>query len=293
MSAPVPEDLGDARGARLKAQIEEAARKAGALTFGVADASAFDGAPEGQRPTDLLPAAKSVIVVGGAKPRSGDWASPDFRHLELSTTSDRVTALSMKLANLIERELGYYALVVPPGVDEGQQPFMSLSLAAELAGCGTASLAGPVLHAEHGFVYLSALLTTLALPVDGPLADPVCPAPECVAMYQEEARTPCTAVCPANDGGCLGGKIEDGRWSERVYDRARCTARSYNHWVPSFQKVLADTLDEPDADKRRMMINSTLFTRSLWSMTYSNISQGQCFECIRVCPVDQRSRELK
>ncbi|MEM7426205.1 MAG: hypothetical protein AAF441_08915 [Pseudomonadota bacterium] len=293
MTAPAARDLEDARRQKLKAQIEDTARKGGALVFGVADASSFDAAPEGHRPEDLLPGARSVVVVGGAKPRSGDWASPNFRHLELSTTSDRVTAMAMKLAHLIERELGYYALVVPPGVDEGQQPFLSLSLAAELAGCGTPSLAGPVLHGEHGFVYLAALITTLPLPADGPPDMPVCPAPECIDMYEENGRTPCTAVCPANDGGCLDGRISDGRWVERTYDRARCTARSYNHWIPSFQKVLADTLDEPDADRRRMMINSTLFTRTLWSMTYSNISQGQCFECIRVCPVDARSRELK
>jgi len=293
MSAPAPHDIEGTRDERLKTRIENAARKGGALAFGVADAEAFGAAPEGHRPADLLPGAKSVIVLGGAKPRSGDWASPNFRHLELSTTSDRVTALCMKLAHLIEREIGYYALVVPPGVDEGQQPFLSLALAAELAGCGTASLAGPVLHTEHGFIYLGALITTLRLPADGPLTEPVCPAPECISMFEEEGRTPCTAICPAGEGGCLDGRIENGRWTERTYDRARCTARSYNYWIPSFQKVLADTLDEPDADKRRMMINSTLFSRSLWSMTYANISQGQCFECIRVCPVDERSRKLK
>ncbi len=293
MTVPAATELDGARSERAKAQIEDAARKAGALTFGVADAASFDAAPEGHRPEDILPGARSVIVLGGAKPRSGDWASPNFRHLELSTTSDRVTAMCMKLAHTIERELGYYAVVVPPGVDEGQRPFLSLSLAAELAGCGTASLAGPVLNAEHGFVYLGALITTLPLPADGPLEVPACPAADCVSMFEAEGRTPCTAICPADDGGCLGGKIKEGRWVERTYDRARCTARSYNYWIPSFQKVLADTLDEPDADKRRMMINSTLFTRTLWSMTYANISQGQCFECIRVCPVDAQSRKLK
>ena len=293
MTATPAEDLEQVRAARKKSEIEKAALKAGALTFGVADAKAFTAAPEGQRPDDLLPGAKSVIVVGGAKPRSGDWASPNFRHLELSTTSDRVTALCMRLAHMIERELGYYALVVPPGVDEGQQPFLSLCLAAELAGCGSASLAGPVLNAEHGFVFLGALITTLKLPADGPNTEPACPAPECVEMFDQEGRTPCTAICSINEGGCLDGKIENERWTDRTYDRARCTARSYNYWIPSFQKVLADTLEEPDPEKRRMMINSSLFTRSLWSMTYANISQGQCFECIRVCPVDARSRKLK
>ena len=117
--------------------IEKTARKGGALTFGVADPAKFIAAPEGHRPEDLLPGVRSVIVVGGAKPRAGDWASADFRHMELSSTNDRITATAMKITNLIERELGYYALTVPPGVDEGQQPFLSLSLAAELAGCGS------------------------------------------------------------------------------------------------------------------------------------------------------------
>jgi len=273
--------------------IEGVAMKGGALVFGVADPAGFAAAPEGHRPEDLLPGTRSVIVVGGAKPRAGDWASADFRHMELSSTNDRVTALAMKIANLIEREFGYYALTVPPGVDEGQQPFLSLPLAAELAGCGTRSLAGPVLHEEHGFVYFGALLTTLPLPCDRPLETPVCPAPECVALYEDEGRTPCTKVCDATEDGCLSGRIENGRWTHRSYDAARCTARVYNHWIPSFQKVLTDALDEPDAERRKMMLNSGLFTRTLWSMTYANISQGQCFECVRVCPVDARTRALR
>lgn len=273
--------------------IEDVAAKGGALVFGIADPAGFAAAPEGHRPEDLLPGARSVIVVGGAKPRAGDWASADFRHMELSSTNDRVTALAMKIANLIERELGYYALTVPPGVDEGQQPFLSLPLAAELAGCGTRSLAGPVLHEDHGFVYFGALLTTLPLPCDQPLETPACPAPDCIAMYEEEGRTPCTRVCDAAAGGCLSGRIQDGQWAERSYDAARCTARVYNHWIPSFQKVLTDALDEPDAERRKMMLNSGLFTRTLWSMTYANISQGQCFECVRVCPVDARTRALR
>ena len=53
-----------------------------------------------------------------------------------------------------------------------------------------------------------------------------------------------------------------------------------------------DEMDEPDKETRRMNVNSGLFTRTLWSMTYANISQGQCFECIRVCPVDAETRKL-
>ena len=275
-----------------KLSLEKLARKAGALVFGVADPDQFTAAPEGRRPNDLLPGAKSVIVIGGAKPRAGDWASPKFQHMELSSTNDRVTAIAMKLSHTIEREFGYYAITTPPGVDEGQQPFLSISLAAELAGCGTKSLAGTILNTDHGFVYLAAVISTLPLPYDKPLQTPVCPAQPCIDMYEEKGFTPCTAVCDASSGGCLSGKIENGQWTDRYYDVARCTARVYNYWIPSFQKILADTLDEQDKETRRMKVNSSLFTRTLWSMTYANISQGQCFECIRVCPVDAETRKL-
>ena len=279
-------------GTDKKISLEKIARKAGALVFGVADPDQFTAAPEGRRPKDLLPGAKSVIVIGGAKPRAGDWASPKFQHMELSSTNDRITAIAMKLSHTIEREFGYYAVTTPPGVDEGQQPFLSISLAAELAGCGTKSLAGTILSPDHGFVYLAVVITTLPLPFDKPLDTPVCPAKPCIDMYEETGRTPCTAVCDASSGGCLSGKIENGQWQDRYYDAARCTARVYNHWIPSFQKILADSLDEPDKETRRMKVNSGLFTRTLWSMTYANISQGQCFECIRVCPVDAETRKL-
>ena len=143
--------------------------------------------------------------------------------MENSSTSDRVSALALRLANHVERQFGYYALLNPPGVDRGRNPFISLSLAAELAGCGTRSLAGPVLNDEYGFMYYSAIVTTLALPADGPATNAVCPAPECVQMWEKEATTPCLSVCSMSDGGCLDGKLESGKIVESRFDRARCT----------------------------------------------------------------------
>ncbi len=280
MNAPEKLDM-----ARCKEELSAFAIKSGAVVTGVADAEAFTDAPEGHRPTDLLPRAKSVFVVGGAKPRAGDWMSPNYQHMEMTSTSDRIFSLSLKLAHFLEDRFGYYAVCVPPGVDQGNQSFLSLMQAAELAGCGSPSLAGPVLNREHGFMYYAAIVTTLPLPPDGPTDPPACPAPECVEMWKAEGTTPCLNVCPIGNGGCLGGRIEDGRVVERQYDRARCTTRVQTHWVPGFQKVLEATLQESDTEQQKMMLYSTSFTRSLWSMTYSNISQGQCAECMRVCPV--------
>ena len=278
---------------QLKQDLENFAKEGGALLVGVADPEAFTAAPEGFRPRDLLPGAKAVVVLGGAQPRAADWRSPNVQHMETTSTSDRISALGLKVAHFIEQQFGYYALIVPAGVDRGQRPFLSLTLAAELAGCGTRSLAGPVLNAEYGFMYYSALITTLPLPIDGPLEDPVCPAPECVSMWDEAGTTPCLSTCPIEGDGCLGGRLENGRIAETQYDRAKCATRTQTYWIPGFQKTLLEALEEKDKEQRRMIIGSTLFTRTLWSMTYSNVSQAQCFECMRVCPVGKQHRELK
>ena len=276
-----------------RAILEEAATKAGAVVMGVADAGAFDAAPEGFRPADLLPGARSVVVLGGGAPRAGDWASPSHEHLETMGTSDRINSLGLKIAKSIEAQFGYYALFVPPGVRKGNQPFLSVGYAAELAGCGTRSLAGPVLHPEHGLLLYSAIVTTLPLPADGPLETPACPAPECVSMWQERGTTPCLDVCPIRAGGCLGGRIEDGRVVEREYDAARCTARVYTHWIPGFQKGLELALSKDDPEERKMILYGSHFTRTLWAMTYSAQSQAQCWECMRVCPVGAEHRRLR
>jgi len=276
-----------------KSELAAIAGKSGALVSGVAAADAFDDAPEGYRPVDILPHAKSVFVIGGAQPRAGDWQSPNYQHMEVTSTSDRMQTLALKIARSIEDRFSYYAVCVPPGVDRGQQPFMSISMAADLAGCGSKSLAGPVLHPEYGFMYYAAIITTMPLPADSPLETPACPAPECVQMYAAEGTTPCLSICPIKAGGCLGGRIEDGRFTDRQYDSTRCATRVQNYWVPAFQKVLRATLQEPDADKQKMMLFSSMFSRTLWSMTYSNVSQGQCAECMRVCPVGLEHRTKK
>lgn len=279
--------------AQCKRELAGFANKSGALVVGVADAGDFDEAIEGHRPTDLLPGATRVVVLGGSPPRAGDWLSPNPQHMETTGTSDRIGALGLRVAHFIENRFGYYALYVPPGVDLGNRPFLSIMMAAEKAGCGSRSLAGPILHPSYGFMYYSALITTLPLPVDKPLDPPVCPAPECLEMWEEEGAVPCLSVCPLNDGGCLGGRIENGRIAAWEYDRARCTSRVYTYWVPGFQKTLEAAVRETDKERQKMILYSSMFTRTLWSMTYATNSQGQCYECLRVCPVGKEYRTKK
>ena len=105
-----------------KSELAAIAGKSGALVSGVASAGAFDDAPEGYRPADILPHAKSVLVVGGAQPRAGDWQSPNYQHMEVTTTSDRMQTLALKMARFIEDRFSYYAVAVPAGVDRDSNP---------------------------------------------------------------------------------------------------------------------------------------------------------------------------
>ena len=276
------------------AALKSVALKAGALVCGIADAAAFDThAPERHRPGDLLPGARSVVVVGGAQPRAGDWVAASPWVLETMGTTERIQSVGRKLAQYIESEWGYYALYVPPGTASGDAPFLSFMLAAELAGLGSRSLAGPVLNHEHGFLYWSAVITTAPFEADPRETEPACPAPPCREMWEREGTTPCLKVCPASDGGCLAGRLEAGRAVRTFYDAARCHTRVHTHWIGGFQKVLEETLNEPDKEKRKMLIYGDFFTRTLWAVTYSGTNVAQCFECMRVCPAAHGLKEMK
>jgi len=273
-------------------EIKRGAIAFGAQVCGIADAAVFEEeAPEGFRPRDLLPNARSVIVVGGAQPRAGEWISPAVDTMTTTSTADRINSVARKLAQEIESRYDYYALFVPPGTRKGNQPFLSLMLAAELAGVGTRSLAGPVLHPAYGFLYYAGVITTLPLHADGRLSEPACPAPSCLEMWERDGTTPCLSVCPAKNGGCLDGKIENGKIVETYYNRDRCHTRVYTNWIPGFQKVLEEAMSEEDREKRKMLLFGNFFTGTLWSLTFSAQSQGQCFECMRVCPIGKVTKK--
>ena len=276
------------------AKLKAVALKGGATVCGVADAAAFDArAPEKQRPSDLLPGARSVVVVGGSQPREGDWAASSPWVMQTMGTTERIQGVGRRMAQYIESEFGYYALYVPPGTASGDTPFLSLMLAAELAGLGSKSLAGPVLNREHGFMYWSAVITTAPFEPDAVEPSPACPAPSCREMWDREGTTPCLATCPGSNGGCLSGKLENGRAVRTFYDAARCNTRVHTHWIGGFQKVLEATLDEPDREKRKMLLYGDFMTRTLWAITYSSTNIAQCFECMRVCPAAHGLREMK
>jgi ABC-type cobalamin/Fe3+-siderophores transport system ATPase subunit len=70
----------------------------------------------------------TVVVVGGAQPRAGDWVATSPWLLSTMGTTERIQGVGRRVAQAIESELGYYALFVPPGTASGDTPFLSLML---------------------------------------------------------------------------------------------------------------------------------------------------------------------
>lgn len=275
---------------------ETGLKEGGALVVGCAPVDAFNEfVPEGHRPQDILPGARTVVVAGNKGPTAGAWRSPDHRVMEITGYDFRENVAVHVMADFIEREFEHQAIQAPSLPTAGHHPPMSMMLAAVLAGLGTRSLAANIiLHPEYGLLYYAALITTLELDPAQRLEKNVCPAPMCVKVYEASGRTPCMAACPSDDGGCLDGKLDqEGKIAYSYYDRERCHTRSMNYGVGSFQKALADVVGEKDADARKSMIHSDFFFNSVSALSFYKESVAQCFECMRVCPVGRKERILK
>ena len=147
----------------LADKIKAMAVEFGADVVGIAPAVRWDDfVPEGYRPYDLLPGAKSVIVVGTRGPSAGAWRSPNPRVMEvlgLDFANDRAIAA---LTGWVETETGHMAIQAPGLPVTGHQPPFSYMLAAVLAGLGTRSLAANIiLNPRYGLLYYSACICLL------------------------------------------------------------------------------------------------------------------------------------
>ena len=283
-----PEQLAD--------RIKEFALGAGADVVGIAPVERWDkDVPEGHRPVDVLPGARSVIVVGARGPTAGAWQSPNHRLMEVNGYDFRNDRVVHMLADYIEAKLDHYAIQAPALSVSGHNPVISIMHAAVLAGLGTRSLAANIiLNPKYGLLYYSACITTLELAGDAMLEQNVCPHPMCVATYRKIGKTPCVASCPSDDGGCLDGEIdEEGEISYSWYDRERCTTRAMNFGINSFQKAMVEIVTQDDPETQTNMINSDFFNRSCSAVSFFKESVAQCFECMRVCPITRPERKLK
>src|SRR3989442_3905198 len=164
------------------------------------------------------------------------------------------------MCDSIEGTLAPHAIQAPSLPVHGHEPPMSMMHAAELAGLGTRSLAAHIiLNPEYGLLSYAALIRTLPLEPDAPLAEPACPHPGCVAMYKRIGTTPCLRVCPA----CLSGTVQDARIQRSTYDREKCHSRAQTYGIGSFPKGFLQIVNQVDPQRRRTLISSDFFLNDL------------------------------
>lgn len=270
-----------------KKKLLEYCLRKGALVAGVADLDAIQRiAPEGYRPTDMMPRVKSVISLGVGGQTQGAWTVPAKALSFFGSTEGRAYTIAYGLAFYIERTFGARSIYCPPDIDTEQGPrvpLQSLKLHAELAGIGARSLAGDILlHPEYGYMYFASVFTELELPPDPPMADNPCPAPSCVNMYRQIGKTPCMKFCPVQ---CLSGTIDDdGNQAEMNYDMAACAEMTQQY--ETVPRVIADAIRAESEEER----DDALFSPESKTLWYKmSVGSGgllaQCFECMRVCPI--------
>lgn len=265
--------------------------KKGALVAGVADIKAIERiAPEGHRPSDMWPRAKSIISLGVGGQTQGAWHIPAKALGYFGSTEVRAYTIAYGAAFLIENKFGKRAIYCPPDMDTEagpRVPFQSLKLHAELAGIGARSLAGDILlHPEYGYMYFASIFTELELEPDPPMQDNPCPTTSCVDLFRKTGQTPCMKFCPVQ---CLSGDIDaDGNQAEMRYDMAACAEMTQQ--FESVPGVLADAIRAEDEEEREDLLFDAE-NKILWYKLSvgSGGLLGQCFECMRVCPIANQS----
>ncbi len=200
----------------LAEKIKKYARRQEVNIVGIAPVARFTQAPAGLHPKDILPGARSVIVLGNYFPRGAlqTKARGAVRNTYLSSFA-ALDHCAYRLACQIEK---HAELAVPvradcpyPYYDEEKQigkGELSHKHAAVLAGLGVLGKSSLLLIPEYGNrINLVSVVTTAALEGDPLYEGTLCP---------ENCRL-CIDACPA-------GAIKD---SARV-DQKQC--RKYENW---------------------------------------------------------------
>jgi len=180
----------------LKNQIEEVMFSSGCDIAGVANVERFKGAPEGRRPTDILPTARSVVVGAVHILDSVCDDLPETRYEytnQFYVLNGTLGSASSKVARLLE-DKGYRAIPIPaayPRINKELMGVFSHRHAAVLAGLGEIGLSNLLITPQFGArVRLISIITEALLEPDPPYKKSLC------RERQKECGKACLTSCP-------------------------------------------------------------------------------------------------
>jgi len=187
-----------------KEDLKDIAKRFGADLFGVASAEDLNDAPQGHRPKDIVPSAKSVIVLGmkmldaqtDILPANGDFfgAPPrqDMFRGHNTFISQELDRAGYAIARVLEKKgfKAYHQMAFTGGTDRRYLTgLLSLKHIATKAGLGVLGRHGLLITPQYGpRVRLTAIVTDAELRSDLPINRDFC----------RDCETPCISLCPAN-----------------------------------------------------------------------------------------------
>lgn len=258
---------------RLTEKLKRVARRCGVDRIGVAPIERFTGAPEGHKPQDILPGAKSVVSIA-LNALEGTFSTPVFHVYQLSYAllRNRANEISYQLAKCLE-ERGYRSVVIPGTIPldmiekKGLFGAFSHRHAAQAAGLGKIGLNQLLITEAFGpRVWLGTVISSAPLePSPFPQKEP-CLGEDCGK---------CLSACPP------------GALSLKGIDKKKCLeegvhAQNLSGLLKQIDKILvAEDLEE----KKKLLWSAK--TRVLYQSLVCGMIPA-CDRCISACPVGKR-----
>ena len=180
----------------LREQVKDLLRASGCDLVGVANVERFKEAPQGRRPRDILPTARSVVVGVTHILDSVCDDLPETRYEytnQFYILNGTLGTASTKVSRLLEDQ-GYRAIPIPaayPRINKELMGVFSHRHAAVLAGLGELGLSNLLLTPQFGArVRIVSVITEARLEPDPPYAKSLC------YKMQKECEKACVTSCP-------------------------------------------------------------------------------------------------
>jgi len=239
---------------------------------GVAPVSRLEKAPAGYKPTDILPSAASVVVIGV------QTVGDESAHTHVIQANDWTTALETNRSAYYcakwLRNKGYAAAPISVFIpldmfkEGGFRADFSHRHAAVEAGLGEIGLSNLLLTPQFGpRVKLASIITNAPLEADPRFEQSIC---------LRETCNLCIDKCPA---GALTASGE--------IDKPKCLRQSHKYGYGTFLRWLRGLL-EAEKDKIRELLRDPALFEFFQFLEMSG--SAECGECARVCPIGRKQK---
>jgi epoxyqueuosine reductase QueG len=260
-------------GSRLTESLKKFAKARGVDRIGVTPIERFARAPEGHKPQDILPSARSVISIA-LNALEGTFSTPVFHVYQLSYAllRNKANEISYGLARFLE-EKGYRSVMIPGTIPldmiekKGLFGAFSHRHAAQAAGLGNIGMNQLLITEAFGpRVWLGTVITSAPL--------------EPAALRRKE---PCLGK---DCGQCLTA-CPPGALSPDGIDKKKCLeegvhAQNLSGLLKHIAKILgAENLQE----KKRLLYSAE--SRVLYQALVCGMIPA-CDRCISICPVGKQ-----